>query len=97
VHRFPNGAVHLRQGQVARRPRLRRRAEHDPAAGGTQVDRDVHGHVVPRRYRRNAAGTPASTGTCNPVVWDSSPAVRTTTAFATCSGSTSRLSRVRWA
>src|SRR5690606_28336903 len=47
--------------------------------------------------RRNAAATPASTGTCNPVVWLSSPAVSARTALATCSGRTSRLSSVRWA
>ena len=49
------------------------------------------------RHRRNAAATPASTGMCSPVVWRSSPAVSAKTALATCSGSTSRLSRVRWA
>ena len=49
------------------------------------------------RQRRNAAATPASTGMCRPVVWVSSPPVSANTALATCSGSTSRLRRVRWA
>ena len=47
--------------------------------------------------RRKAAATPASTGMCNPVVWERSPPVRAKTAAATCSGSTSRLRIVRWA
>src|SRR5699024_179696 len=48
-------------------------------------------------HRRNAAATPASTGTCRPVVWVRSPAVSANTALATVAGNTSRLSRVRWA
>ena len=47
--------------------------------------------------RRNAAATPASTGTCRPVVRARSPPVSANTAAATCSGSTSRLSSVRCA
>ena len=46
---------------------------------------------------RNAAATPASTGTWRPVVWLNSAEVIAVTALATCSGSTSRLSNVRWA
>ena len=48
-------------------------------------------------HRRNAAATPASTGTCSPVVWVRSGPQRAKTALAQCSGSTSRLRRVRWA
>ena len=50
-----------------------------------------------RRNREEliAAATPPSTGMCAPVVTDNSPAVSATTAAATCSGSTSRPSRVR--
>ena len=61
-------------------------------SGRTDVDRGER-----RRHRRNAAATPESTGMCMPAAGDSSPAVRTTTAAATCSGSTSRLSSVRLA
>ena len=53
--------------------------------------------VGPGAHRRNAAATPASTGTCRPVVCERSPAVSANTALATFSGSTSRFSRVRWA
>ena len=66
-------------------------AGHHPAPGGAEVDRGDGGH------RKNAAATPASTGMCSPVVRDSSPAVSTNTAAATCSGRTSRLSSVRCA
>ena len=71
-------------------------AEHHPAARRPEVDggdraRSRVGH------RRKAAATPASTGMCRPVVWLSSGPVSTNTAFATCSGSTSRLRMVRWA
>ena len=48
-------------------------------------------------HRRKAAATPASTGMCRPVVWESSAEVSTAAALATFSGSTSRLSRVRCA
>ena len=65
-------------------------ADHHPAAGGAQVDgREPH--------RRNAAATPESTGMCRPVVRESSGEQSTNTAWAQCSGSTSCLSRVRWA
>ena len=49
-------------------------------------------HVPPflRRQRKNAAATPPSTGTIKPVVRDSRPSTRASTASATCSGSTSR-------
>ena len=74
-------------------------ADHDPAAGGAEVDRgDADASpLAGRPHRRNAAATPASTGMCSPVVRDSSPAVSANTAAATCSGRTSRLSSVRWA
>ena len=90
-------------------------AEHDPARGGTEIDRrDCEraagagagaGAVVRSwaggrdgaAHRRNAAATPASTGTCRPVVCERSPEVRANTAFATFSGSTSCPSSVRWA
>ena len=91
-HRLVGEPVHL--GQVERaRPDP---AEHDPAAGRAQVDRGDRPSTR-RAHRRNAAATPASTGMCRPVVCDRSPPVSAKTALATCSGSTSRLSRVRWA
>ena len=61
------------------------------APRSTAATRTVDGH------RRKAAATPASTGTCRPVVWVMSGPHSAKTALATCSGSTSRLSRVRWA
>ena len=75
--------------------------DHDPAAGGAQVDgrerpQGRNGHFCPRQ-RRKAAATPESTGTCRPVVRVRSPPVSAKTASATWSGRTSRLSRVRWA
>ena len=71
------------------------RGEHDPAAGRPEVDRgEVAGAA---RHRRNAAATPASTGTCRPVVWEKSDVHNANAALAMFSGSTSRLSRVRWA
>ncbi len=68
----------------------------DPTARGAEVDggEDPCGHSS---QRRNAAATPASTGTCRPVVWLNASDVIATTALATCSGSTSRFSSVRWA
>ena len=45
--------------------------EHHPSARGTEVD----GGELPRgraAHRRNAAATPASTGTCSPVVCEKS-------------------------
>ena len=68
-------------------------AEHDPPAGRPEVDRGERSST----HRRNAAATPESTGTCRPVVCDRSPPVSAKTASATCSGSTSRPSRVRLA
>ena len=67
----------------------------DAAARRSDVDgsEDPHGDV----QRRNAAATPASTGTWSPVVWLNSSDVIAATALATCSGSTSRLSSVRCA
>ena len=78
-------------------------ADHDSAAGRPEVDRDDRGGFASwhclghRRYRRNAAATPASTGMCRPVVWTRSGPTSANTALATWSGSTSRLSSVRWA
>ncbi len=69
--------------------------DHHPAAAGADVDRGDAQHR--HRQRRNPAATPASTGTCRPVVWVRSPPVSANTALATCSGSTSRLRMVRWA
>ncbi len=68
----------------------------DAAPGGADVDsgEDAGRHGG---QRRNAAATPASTGTWRPVVWLNSLDVIAVTALATCSGSTSRLSSVRWA
>ncbi len=66
------------------------------ATRSTKVD-GSDGGAAAARHRRNAAAIPASTGTCSPVVCDRSPAVSANTAAATCSGSTSRLSRVRCA
>ena len=79
-------------GQLHRvRPHV---TEDDPSAGGAEVDRREGDG---RAHRRKAAATPESTGTCRPVVCDRSPPVRANTASATCSGSTSRPSRVRLA
>ncbi len=84
-------------------------AEDDPARGGADVDsdKDTAGEQAAagwcgirwwrRAHRRKAAATPASTGMWSPVVWESSLPVSTAAALATFSGSTSRLSRVRWA
>ena len=74
-------------------------AGHHPAAGRAEIDRgDRHlPHGCPRRQRRNAAATPASTGISSPVVRVRSPAVSAITAAATCSGSTSCFSSVRCA
>ena len=46
-------------------------------------------------HLRNAETTPLSTGIISPVVWLSAPPTRARAALATCSGSTSCLSRVR--
>ncbi len=93
----PLGDPHRAVGEAVRLGQLQRvgadAADHDTPAGGAQVDRGVRRHT----HRRNAAATPASTGTCSPVVCVSSPPVSANTALATCSGSTSRLRMVRWA
>ena len=87
-------------------PPLGHDPEHHPARGRAEVDRGdgerslrVPGGRALQggAHRRNAAATPASTGTWRPVVWERSPAVSANTALATFSGSTSRFSRVRWA
>ncbi len=73
-------------------------ADDDPPARRAEVDRGDAAavrHGVP--YRRNAAATPASTGTCSPVVCEKSDVQMAYTAFATFSGTTSRLRMVRWA
>jgi len=76
-------------------------AEDDAAAGGAEVDgRDGtagRGPGVVVVHRRKAAATPASTGMCSPVVWERSAEQSAKTALATCSGRTSRLSKVRLA
>ena len=66
---------------------------HDAPARRTEVD----GRDEPAGHLRKAAATPASTGMWSPVVWLRSPPVSAKTAAATCSGSTSRFSSVRWA
>ncbi|SCF93648.1 hypothetical protein GA0115255_111834 [Streptomyces sp. Ncost-T6T-2b] len=71
-------------------------AGHDPPAGRAEVD-GREGLRTGGAHRRKAAATPASTGMWRPVVWVNSPPVSAKTALATCSGSTSRLRRVRWA
>ena len=92
-------AVHLLQVQRARTDR----AGHDPAAGRAQVDRGDAQRRARRPgatspgHRRKAAATPASTGTCRPVVWVISGPHSTKTALAMWEGSTSRLRIVRWA
>ncbi len=88
-------AVHRLQGD----PAVDDAAGHHPPARRADVDggEDLAGRPVGAAHLRNAAATPASTGTCRPVVWDRSAEQRTKTAFATCSGSTSRLRRVRCA
>ena len=65
-------------------------APRSPAASLTVVGGDS-------AHRRNAAATPESTGMCSPVVCARSPPASTKTAAATCSGSTSFWSSVRWA
>src|SRR5699024_2515050 len=70
------------------------RADHS-AGGGAQIDGGEDAGA--RHQRRNAAATPESTGMCRPVVWLRSSPASATTAAATCSGSTSRPSRVRLA
>ncbi len=74
-------------------------AQDDAAAGGAEVDgRDGTAACDPGLlvvHRRNAAATPPSTGMCSPVVWDSPAEQSAKTALATCSGRTSRLSKVR--
>ncbi len=87
AHRAVGEPVHLLDVHAS----LADDTANDPPAGRAEVDSRDRGH------RRKAAATPASTGTCRPVVSERSPAVSTNTAAATCSGSTSRLSRVRWA
>ena len=95
-----SGAPIVQLDAGARRP-----ARHHPAARCADVDRAEHAWFAPGRsgdailftHRRKAAATPESTGMCSPVVRDSSPPVSANTASATWSGSTSRLSRVRWA
>ena len=67
-----------------------------PAAGRAEVD-GGDPDFSHRRHRRKAAATPASTGTCSPVVSGRSPAHNANTAAPTCSGSTSRFSSVRLA
>ena len=62
-------------------------------ASSAEIDRGD----VPRAHRRNAAATPASTGMCSPVVWEKSDVQMANTAFATFSGTTSRLRIVRCA
>ena len=82
-------AVHLPEAETT----LRSASNDDPPAGGAQIDR----RDPDPAHRRNPAATPESTGMCIPVVRDRSPAVRANTAAATCSGSTSFFSSVRWA
>ncbi len=65
----------------------------DSAARRAEVDRSD----TPRTHRRKAAATPASTGMCRPVVCEKSDVQIAYTAFATFSGTTSRLSIVRCA
>ncbi len=69
------------------------RGEHDPSAGGTEVHRGETAGAA--GHRRNAAATPASTGTCRPVVCEKSEVHSTNAALAMFSGRTSRLSNVR--
>ncbi|PZR52626.1 hypothetical protein DNL40_10960 [Xylanimonas oleitrophica] len=54
-------------------------AEHHPAARGPQVDGGERCRPLPaglRAHRRNAAATPASTGTCSPAVRQPTHALR---------------------
>src|SRR6266516_7038595 len=75
----------------------RRNAAATPAGGFHHTYLLVGADGSATGQRRNAAATPASTGMCSPVVRESSPAVSTSTAAATCSGRTSRPSSVRFA
>ncbi|BAS12238.1 hypothetical protein AHiyo8_05410 [Arthrobacter sp. Hiyo8] len=73
-------------------------AEHDAPRGRSDIDGGENAAGTGLSvHRRKAAATPASTGMCRPVVCESSLLVSTAAALATCSGRTSRLSRVRWA
>ena len=90
VHRLVGEPVHLTHLQRPR-PHL---GQHHPTAGGAEVDRGERADAL---HRKKAAATPASTGTCKPVVWEKSDVHSANAAFAMFSGSTSRLSRVRWA
>ncbi len=76
--------------RLAQLHRVRAHPAHDhPPAGGTEVDRGVRLH--PGAHRRNAAPPhPRRRARARPVVWVRSPPVSANTAFATCSGSTSR-------
>src|SRR3712207_7836367 len=63
---------------------FRSATEHDPAAGGAEVDGGQSqglgsAAAAGSRHRRKAAATPESTGMCRPVVRESSPPVRTNT------------------
>ena len=90
-HRPVREPVHLVQVEPVRADP----GGHHPAAGGAEVDGRAGSA---RRHRRKRRGDAAeSTGTCRPVVRVRSPPVSANTASATWSGSTSRLSRVRWA
>ena len=99
AHTAVGEAVHLLQVQRAGADR----AGHDPAAGRAQVDRGDAQRRARRPgatspgHRRKAAATPASTGTCRPVVCVISGPQSTKTALAMWEGSTSRLRIVRWA
>src|SRR2546430_14615737 len=67
----------------------RRNAAATPAGGFHHTYLLVGADGSATGQRGNAAATPASTGMCSPVVRESSPAVSTSTAAATCSGTTS--------
>ncbi len=97
AHRPVGEAVHLGELQHVRVDADPR--DHHATGGGAEVDgHDPDGPGPTRRaHRRKAAATPASTGTCSPVVWVMSGPQSTKTALAMCSGSTSRLRMVRWA
>ncbi len=80
-------AVHLLEPELVG-PDL---GHHHASRGGAEVEGDAASH------RRKAAATPASTGMCSPVVCVMFGPHSAKTALAQCSGSTSRLSSVRWA
>ncbi len=91
IHRIVGEAVHLRASRSGAGP---------TSASMTRplvAPRSTAANLRRSTHRRKAAATPASTGTCSPVVCEKSDVHSANAALAMFSGSTSRLSRVRCA